>query len=124
MIREIDTHHWSEFCQRLNREERGALLTIEVIAPDGAKTRNTGRLIFEEMKFDTSDPCSDILSVRARDSREITHVMVEPTHIALLETENRGTFNPVIIQAANGTTKLTFHPAIHEQLLEEAERGF
>ncbi len=94
------------------------MISIELVEPDGLKTEITSDLILEGMDFDTQDSCNDVILVRMRDGREITYDIIDPIHIRLRESEGRNDFNPVQIEAENGTIFLTLHPAIHAQMLE------
>ena len=117
MIREIDSHDWQEFCRRISLQRQGAVVSIEVVAPDGLKTERAGNVTLQEMSFDASGACNDIISLRVRNEREELYEVIDPIHIKLKETENGNDFNSVQIDAENGTTWLTIHPAIHAQML-------
>jgi hypothetical protein len=118
MIREINSDDWQDFCQRLSRQRQGAQVTIEAIEPDGLKTEKVGNSTLESIAFDRQNSCNDVISLRVRNQREITYDIIDPVHILLEETSHPGDFNPVRIDGENGTTYLTFHPAIHVQMLE------
>ena len=117
-MQEINSKDWREFCQRVDRQCQGAMISIELVEPDGLKTEITSDLTLEGMVFDTQDPCNDVILVRMRNGREITYDIIDPIHIMLRESEGRNDFNPVQIEAENGTVFLTLHPAIHAQMLE------
>ena len=72
---------------------------------------------FESMVFDKSDACNDVITLRLRGDREIVHEIVDPIQITLSPTGAHGDFNPLQIAAENGTCIITFHPAIHAQML-------
>ncbi len=115
---EINSHDWRDFCQRISRQCQGAMISIELVGPDGLKTERARDLTLEDIVFDTKDPCNDMILVRARNTREITYDIIDPIYIRLRESASRNDFNPVQIEAENGTTFLTLHPAIHAQMLE------
>lgn len=117
-MQEISSQDWQEFCRRVNRQRQGAMISIELVEPDGLKAEITRNLILEGMVFDTQDPCNDVILVRMRDGREITYDIIDPIHIRLRESEGRNDFNPIQIEAENGTIFVTLHPAIHAQMLE------
>jgi hypothetical protein len=117
MIKEIDSSDWPVFCQRLSQQRAGATVKLEVIKPDGVKTEVAANAAFQGMTFDKSDGCSDGITLRLRAEREIVHEIIEPIQIRL-QPSGAGDFNQVQIEAENGITFITFHPAIHAQMLE------
>jgi hypothetical protein len=117
-MREINSHDWRDFCQRISRQCQGAMISIELVGPDGLKTERAHDLTLEDIVFDTQDPCSDMILVRARNTREITYDIIDPIYIRLRESTSGNDFNPVQIEAESGITFLTLHPAIHAQMLE------
>jgi hypothetical protein len=117
-MRELRNTSWSDFCERVSQQQHGGTLKIEVVGPDGRTVEAESGVIFDRMALDTSGACSNVISIRAANGREITHQIIEPLHILLRESNKQGDYNPVEIQAENGKTLLTFHPAIHEELLK------
>ena len=117
MLREINSHDWGDFCRRISQQRQGASVRIETIEANGIRTERVGDGTFQSMDFDTSNPCNDVILLRVRNEREIAYDIIDPVHILLRETEPGEDFNPVQIEAENGTTFLTFHPAIHAQML-------
>jgi Family of unknown function (DUF5335) len=117
MKREINSHDWADFCRRITRERQGALVSIETIHPDGQKRAQTGNATLQSMDLDTSGPCNDVLLLRVDNERESAFDIIDPVHIILQETHSGDDFNPVRIDGENGTTIVTFHPAIHRQML-------
>ncbi|MDB6016102.1 MAG: hypothetical protein JWR19_591 [Pedosphaera sp.] len=117
-IREVSSTSWDEFCRRINGQQRGALVNIETIASDGYRMTTASDAIFESLALDARGACNDVLSVRVSKDRELIHDIIEPIHIKLTESSASGDYNPVQIEAENGITLLTFHPAIHNQLLD------
>jgi hypothetical protein len=123
MKREINSHDWADFCRRVIRERQGALVSVKTIQQDGQKREETGNVTLENMALDTSNPCSDVLVLRVRNEREWSYDVVDPIHIILQESKPGGDFNPVQIDGENGTTFVTFHPAIHADMLVGLKTG-
>lgn len=117
-MRELRSKSWGDFCQRVSQQQHGGTLNIEVVEPDGRTVETANGAIFDRMALDTGGACSNVISVQAANEREINHQIIEPIHILLRESNEHGDYNPVEIQAENGKTLLTFHPAIHEELLK------
>lgn len=117
-MQEIDTSDWRKFCQRLNQQQKGGAVSIEVIERDGIQSEIGRNLRFQFLAFDTGGGCNDIIRVHAGDGTEVKHEIVDPIRIRLREVDDRGTFNPVTIEAENGITFLIFHPAPHAQIIE------
>jgi hypothetical protein len=117
-MRELRNKSWGDFCRRVSEQQQGGTLNIEVEEPGGRKVETANGAIFNRMAFDTGGACSNVISIQAASEREINHEIIEPIHILLRESNNRGDYNPIEIQAENGKTLLTFHPAIHKELLE------
>lgn len=117
-MRELDHQDWPSFCERINRLEGGATITIETVRQDGTRTEVARNVPFEGLTYNPSDPCNDIIFVRASGNGTTRHQITEPIHIKLKETETGAAFNSVLIEAENGTTILTFHPVLRHQWLE------
>ena len=117
MKREIHSNDWADFCTRITRELRGAMVTVQTIFPDGEKREQVGNATLEGLDFDTSNACNDTIRLRVRNERETAIDIIEPRHIILEESKKGGDFNPLQIDGENGTTFVTFHPAIHDQML-------
>ncbi len=117
MKREINNHDWADFCRRVTQERHGALVSISTTQPDGGTKEQVGNATFEKMDLDTSNPCNDVLMLRVRDGRAEAFDIIDPIHITLVESQPGGDFNPIQIDGENGSTFLTFHPAIHAQML-------
>ncbi|MDB6022661.1 MAG: hypothetical protein JWQ04_2518 [Pedosphaera sp.] len=117
MLREINSHDWADFCHRVTQQRQGASVRIETILPNGLKTEQVGDATFQSMELDTSNSCNDVILLRVRSEREIAYDIIDPVHLMLRETRSGEDFNPIQIEAENGTTFLTFHPAIHAQML-------
>lgn len=92
-------------------------MSIEVLGADGLKTERVSNTTLQALEFDASGACNDIISLRVRNERELTYEIIDPIHIKLRETENGNDYNPVQIEAENGITFLTIHPAIHAPML-------
>lgn len=120
-MRDIKSNSWSEFCRRISQQQHGGTLNIEVVEPDGRRNQTASGAIFDRMELDTSDACNNVISIRAAGEREINHQIIDPIYILLRDSGSSGDYNPVEIQAENGQTRLTFHPAIHEDLLRGLE---
>ena len=113
-MKEIKAQDWNTFCQRLNELERGA--AVDILWIDRAS--NTERPIaraaeFQQMSFGAKDGCSDHITIRAGGKTETHHEIVEPINIRLRESGKDGTYNGMSIEAEEGTTLVTFQPAIH-----------
>lgn len=118
MIREIKSTDWPDFCRRITQKLFGAMVKLEVIAPDGIKSETAANATFQGLEFDSSDSCNDTITLRVRGHREIVHQMIDPIHVRLHPSETPGDFNPLQIEAEGGVTIITLHPAIHAQMLE------
>jgi hypothetical protein len=117
MKKEINSHDWGDFCNRITRERQGAMVTIETIFPDGEKRVQAENAPLVKMVFDTTDSCNDVIQLRVRTNREEAYNIEDPRHIILQESQGGQDFNPLEIDGENGTTFLTFRPAIHANML-------
>jgi hypothetical protein len=117
-MRELKSASWKDFCRRVSQQQHGGTLDIDVVEPDGRTVQTANGAIFDRMALDTSGACSNVISIQATDERELNHQIIEPIYIRLRESSDQGDYNPVEIQAESGRTLLTFHPAIHEELLK------
>src|SRR5271168_819247 len=99
MKQEIESSDWPAFCQRLAKQEVGAMVKLETIGTDGIKTVQVAGAEFESLLFDQTDGCNDIITLRLRDHREIVHEIVEPFRITLHPSGGNGDFNPLEIVA-------------------------
>lgn len=119
-MKEIRTQDWNTFCQRLNEFERGATVDILWIDRETKSERPVARgVAFEEMTFGRRDGCNDQIVVRAggEGGAETRHEITEPIHVLLRESD--GHFNAVAVEAEEGTTILTFSPAIQSNWLKD-----
>jgi hypothetical protein len=113
-MKEIKNRDWNTFCQRLNEFERGASVDILWIDRASNAERPVARKAeFEEISFGKRDGCNDQITIRAGGATETRHEIVEPINIRLRESGKDGNYNGVAIEAEEGTTLLTFQPAIH-----------
>ena len=118
MKREINSSDWPDFCQRLTQQRAGAMARLEVIEPDGVRSEQVASATLQSMVFTKTAACSDSITLRLRNEREVVYEIVEPIRILLHPSETPGDFNPLQIEAESGVTFITLHPAIHEQMLE------
>ncbi len=93
-------------------------MTIEVTESDGRTVEAARDAAFQSMILDNGGACNDVISIRAEGEREI-HRIIDPVYILLRES-GQG-YNPVEIQHEQGRTLLTFHPAIHQDVLQGLE---
>jgi hypothetical protein len=123
MTREINSADWPEFCQRLTQQRANATVKLETVEPDGIKNELVAGATFQSVAFTKSDGCSDSMTLRVRGAREIVHEIVEPIQVRLHPSGTHGDFNTLQIEAESGMLFLTFHPAIHEQMLAGLKAG-
>ena len=116
-MREVRQRDWAAFCQRLNQFENGANVTVDVLDQSGT-TRESSRLVFEQISFDARDACSDRLTIQGRAEEAKQLEIIEPIHVRLNETEGGAAFNRVLIEGEEGTTVLTFHPVVRRAWME------
>ncbi|HWC58688.1 MAG TPA: DUF5335 family protein [Verrucomicrobiae bacterium] len=117
-MKEIKAQDWNTFCQRLSELERGA--SVDILWIDRAS--NTERPIaraaeFQQMSFGAKDGCNDQITIRAGGETETHHEIVEPINIRLRQSGKDGSYNGMAIEAEEGTTLVTFQPAIHSAAL-------
>ena len=117
--REIQSEDWEAVCNRISQLRQQALLTIEVVGPDGHRDEVARDVPLQSIVLDRSDACNDriALNVGAPAHKPLTHVIVQPIHIRLRPGEN-GSFNPMQIEAESGTTVLTFRPALRPDIVQ------
>lgn len=118
-MKEIKSRYWNTFCERLNEFERGAKVDIQWIDRVTRAERSIARgAEFEAISFGQRDGCNDQITIRAGGETETRHEIVEPIRILLRESGKNGSFNAMTVEAEEGSTILTFQPAIHEGWLE------
>lgn len=119
-MKEIRTQDWSKFCQKLNEQGRGATVDINWINRETQAEKSIARgAALEEFSFAQRDGCSDQIVVRAGGEAGARHEIVEPIHILLRESSKNGDFNAITVEAEEGSTILTFKPAIHAEWIKE-----
>lgn len=119
MILELNSADWPVFCERLSQRRVGSIVKIETLESDGVRTERISSAVFEGVVFDPiSNPCNDLITFRLSNSREILYQIIEPIHIKLHASKEPEDYNPIQIEAENGTTYVTLHPAIHAPMLE------
>lgn len=118
MIHEINSHDWPAFCRLVTTQRAGAMVNLEVTGSDGLKTELAANAVLQTMVFNATDGCSDTIIVRVGGTREVIHEIIEPIVIRLYPSGSSGDGHAIHIEAENGITILTLHPAIHPQMLE------
>jgi hypothetical protein len=118
MIREINSADWPAFCKRITEKLAGSITTLEITKPDGTKTNSAGNSTLHSMVLDTSNDCNDVIALRLANAHEALFEIIEPIRILLHASKTSQDFNPIQIEAESGIAVLTFHPAIHPQMLE------
>ena len=117
MIQTINAPDWPAFCQRINEHLVSARVKIETTAPDGIKNELAANASLESMTFDGTDGCNNTITVLVKDTREVSHEIIEPIQIRLRSSGGSGDFNTVEIEAENGITIITLSPSIHPKVL-------
>lgn len=118
MIREINSTDWPAFCQILSRQRSGATAKLEVIETDGVKSELAANAVFQGISFDKKDACSDAITLRLRSEREMVREIIEPIKLLLHPSGTGGDFDQLQIEAESGVILITFHPAIHADMLK------
>lgn len=119
MKEEIQSSDWMALCDRLNDFERGQLVTVSAVRHDGTE-RELGRaLTLDSIRFTQTSGCNDAVVIRAVDGLE--HVALSPLHIRLVRNPTGG-FNPVEIDAEEGSVILHFKPALNPAVLDGLAR--
>jgi hypothetical protein len=119
MKEEIESKHWKTLFERLNDFERGQLVTVQLVEHDGSQ-RELGRsLTLESISFEPTTSCVDGVRIRASDG--FTHTALEPLHILLVKNPTGG-FNPVEIDAEEGSVILQFKPALKPAIVDGLTR--
>src|SRR3954466_626774 len=119
--KEIPNRSWDAFCRRISELRNQALLTIEVVGSDGQRREIARNVPLQKLSFQQTDGCNDQIALDFGEpgTRPATHLIIEPIQILLRPAES-GSYNPMEIDAENGTTLLTFHPAVRADFLETA----
>lgn len=118
MINEITSSDWPAFCRKITEQRAGTTVKLEVVESDGVKSERVGSATLQSMSFDKTDGCSDTITLRLRNEREIVYEIIEPIRLTLNPSGGSGDFNPLQIEAESGVTFITFHPAIHQKMLD------
>jgi|SRR5882724_3572328 len=119
--KEVRPNDWKKFCEQLNHNSRGALISIRETSIDGDISRD----IVEQLPLqsaaldDQSDACNTLLVIEARTEKSVRHVIVEPIHILLKDGEN-DRFNHLEIHSESGRTIVLFNPGILPAVLDGA----
>jgi hypothetical protein len=112
---EINARDWKTFCERLTEMERGQMVTIEVVEPNGSRREVARALPLEKVTFKPKDACNDAIWINGSDGFE--HEILEPIHV-ILKRNPEGGFNPVQIDAESGSTILHFRPALRPTVVD------
>ena len=117
MIRTINSQDWPAFCQRITEQCATALVRLEVTETSGIKNELAANARLQSMAFDGTDPCNDVILLRVRDTREISHEILDPIQIRLHSAGTPGDFNQIEIAAENGITLIHLSPSLREEML-------
>jgi hypothetical protein len=118
MIREINSSDWPAFCKNLSQQHSGATVKLEVIETDGVKSELAANAVFQSMSLNKADSCSDTITLRLRTAREVVREIIEPIKMLLHPSGKDGDFNQLQIEAESGVILISFHPAIHADMLK------
>ena len=119
MKEEIQSSDWKDLCARLNEFEHGQLVTVLIVQHDGSEEEIGRALTLEAIEFTTLSDCNDGIRIRAADG--FAHVIIEPLHVRLVRNPTGG-FNPVEIDAEEGSAVLHFRPALKATILDGLAR--
>ena len=114
----LPSAEWPKLCQRISQERAGAQVKLEVLEKDGVKKERVSEALLESLDFDNSDACNDVILLRMRGNRDLVHEMIDPIRVVFHPSGTPNDFNPIQIEAENGISLITLHPAIHLQMLE------
>lgn len=114
--REISSTDWAEFCKRFSRDQRGRLLSVEMLDPSGTHNRIADRLPLQEMVFENTDQCNDHVYLLLGEPHEVTHTIIEPIH---LKIQNHDGSRVLRIDAENGTTLVYFETDTLSEILKD-----
>ena len=118
MTEELNSRDWKTFCERVTEMERGQMVTIEVVEPDGSKHEVARAVALDNVALRPKDGCNDAIWINAADGFQ--HEIFEPIHIRLKRNPGGG-FNPVQIDGETGTTLLHFRPALKPTVVDGLE---
>jgi len=121
---EVNEKKWRQFCQQLEEFCRGALVKVQVKDGEGLERTVAHDVPLRRVELDDqSDACNTRLVIEAglADQSPIRHVVLEPIHIRLKNSNGSGRYNRVQILAENGTTTMELHPGLSEALLKALE---
>jgi hypothetical protein len=118
MIHEIDSSDWPAFCQRVSEQRTGATVKLEVVESSGVKSERVANATFQGMSFDSTNPCSDVITLRLRGEREIVYEIIDPIQILLHGSKASADYNSIQIDAESGVSFITIHPPIHSEMFK------
>jgi hypothetical protein len=114
MKEEIKSSDWKTLCERLNDLEAGQLVTLIAVDHAGAQREIERAAELKSIEFRQVSGCNDAVIIRAGG---VDHQAVDPLHIRLVQNAGGG-FNPVEIDAEEGSVVLQFKPALKPAILE------
>lgn len=117
-MREVKSRDWNAFCERINQNRRGTLVSVQKLELDGARTQIAHNTELEEIEFSKNDGCNDQILIHGSDKISLEHEIIEPIHIKLMESEGGSAFPSVVIEAENGITQIDFRPSIKAAWLD------
>jgi hypothetical protein len=106
---EIEPKLWREFCETFTALNRGSMMTVERVGPDGRTDEVARDVPFQRMTLDSTDACNDIVSfsLGTPGERRIQHEVIEPIHVRV--KLNGGGQKMLQLEAENGITLVHFH---------------
>lgn len=105
--REIPREDWTEFFNTLSRQHEGWRVTIEVLDEDLGPEVEARKLPLKGITADVRDDGRDTISIIAGEAlrEHVVHLITEPIHVRLAETEE-GAHQAIQIESASRTTTL------------------
>jgi len=113
--KEINSEDWSAFFQLFSQMERDTLVSIDHIDRTNVSSSIIQNAPLQGIEFDQSDPCNNMIRVRAGTEATPIYLIVEPIHVKIRQDSNHRKI--LQIDAEIGTTEIKFHSGRLEEML-------
>jgi len=120
-MREVKSQDWAAFWSKVNENERGGIINIHRVEPDGAKRQVASNVALDRIEFGRRDDCNDHIAVKTSGDQTRDLDIVEPIRIKLMESENGAAYPSIIVEAEDGVTILTFNPTLKAAALSDLQ---
>ena len=116
---EIPAQQWESFFDMFSRQHQGWRVTVEVLGDEIGAELEAREMPLEGITADVKDKNRAIsIILREKGSEHLTHIVSEPKHVRLKQTQEGADEALAIESADRATTLVRFRSAMRTEMLD------